>query len=55
VQKEDSQVVAIDNPDRTSAAFFPNAQHVITPNSTFIFIGGNQNNAPSNQSNSSSD
>ncbi|KIM80354.1 hypothetical protein PILCRDRAFT_822481 [Piloderma croceum F 1598] len=55
VQTNDPQVVAIDSPDRTSVAFFPHAQHVVTPNSTFIFIGGNQNNIQSNQSNSSFD
>jgi len=54
VQNTDPQVAAINNPDRISAAFFPNAQHVNTPNSVFIFTGGNQNILP-NHSNSDFD
>ena len=40
----DSQVASSGNAGGTSTAFFPNAQHIIAPNSTFQYIGGSQYN-----------
>jgi hypothetical protein len=54
VPHEDPQIGSTENPDRITAAVFPNSRHIVFSNSILQIVGRNQHNNQSNQSDSSS-